>query len=56
MSAIQHNPVIRKFYRMLVAKGKVKKVAVVACMRKMIVMLNAMVRDGTCWDAIKIAA
>jgi len=56
LSAIQHNPVIRRFYRMLVAKGKVKKVAVVACMRKMIVMLNAMVRDGTSWEETKTMA
>jgi len=56
LSAIQHNPVVRSFYRKLVAKGKVRKVAVVACMRKMIVMLNAMVRDGTCWGESKVAA
>lgn len=56
LSAIQHNPVIRSFYLKLVAKGKVRKVAVVACMRKMIVMLNAMVRDGTCWGESKVTA
>ncbi len=50
LSAIQHNPVIRAFYQKLVAKGKNRKVAVVACMRKMIVLLNAMVRDGTYWQ------
>lgn len=56
LSAIQHNPVIRRFYRKLVANGKVRKVAVVACMRKMVVMLNAMVRDGTSWGEMKAAA
>ena len=45
LCAIQHNPVIKIFYQRLVAKVKNKKVAVVACMRKMIVLLNAMVRD-----------
>ena len=53
LSAIQHNPVIRSFYQRLLANGKNRKVAVVACMRKMIVLLNAMVRDGTCWDEMK---
>ncbi len=56
LSAIQHNPVIRAFYQKLVAKGKNRKVAVVACMRKMIVLLNAMVRDGTCWQETKSMA
>ena len=48
--AIQHNPVIRAFYKRLVAAGKPKKVALVACMRKLLVILNAMVRDGKHWD------
>ena len=56
LSAIQHNPVIRSFYQRLLAKGKNRKVAVVACMRKMIVLLNAMVRDGTCWGEMKSMA
>ena len=53
LSAIQRNPVIKAFYQRLVAKGKNKKVAVVACMRKMIVLLNAMVRDQTYWGELK---
>ncbi len=56
LSAIQHNPVIRSFYQRLLANGKNRKVAVVACMRKMIVLLNAMVRDGTCWGEMKSMA
>lgn len=56
LSAIQHNPVIRSFYQRLLARGKNRKVAVVACMRKMIVLLNAMVRDGTCWGEMKSVA
>lgn len=50
LTSIQHNPVIRAFYRRLVAQGKHKKVALVACMHKMIMMLNAMVRDGRKWQ------
>jgi transposase len=50
LSATLHNPVIRDFYQRLVAKGKHKKVALVACMRKFIVMLNAMVRDNCEWQ------
>jgi transposase len=50
LSAIQHNPVIKKFYDRLVAEGKHKKVALTACMRKMMTILNAMIRDGKSWQ------
>lgn len=50
MCAIQHNPVIKRFYNKLVAQGKHKKVALTACMRKMITILNAMVRDDKEWN------
>jgi transposase len=49
LSATQCNPVIRAFYRKLVAQGKHKKVALTACMRKFITILNAMVRDKVEW-------
>jgi transposase len=49
VSAIQCNPVIKSQYDQFVAKGKHKKVAIVACMRKMITILNAMVRDNCVW-------
>lgn len=49
LSATQCNPIIRAFYRQLVAQGKHKKVALTACMRKLITMLNAMVRDQVTW-------
>lgn len=49
LSAIQCNPIIKAFYKQLVAQGKHKKVAITACMRKFIVVLNAMVRDKTEW-------
>ncbi|MEX3937873.1 IS110 family transposase [Paraburkholderia phymatum] len=49
--AARHNPVIRLFYRRLVEAGKPKKVALVACMRKLLTILNAMVKAGRPWDA-----
>ena len=49
LSATQCNPVIKAFYQQLVAQGKHKKVAITACMRKFITMLNAMVRDRCEW-------
>lgn len=49
LSAAKHNPVIRSFYERLLAKGKLKKVALTACMRKLLVILNAMIRDMEPW-------
>lgn len=49
-SASKWNPVIRVFYRRLRDRGKPPKVAQVACMRKLLTILNAMVRDGRRWD------
>lgn len=51
LSAIQCNSIIKRFYQKLVAQGKHKKVALTACMRKMMTMLNAMVRDNCEWQA-----
>jgi transposase len=48
--AKRHNPVIRAFYERLLKKGKPKKVALVACMRKLLCILNSMLRHGTRWD------
>jgi transposase len=45
------NPVIKAFYRRLLAAGKPKKVALVACMRKLLTILNQMVRTGQRWQA-----
>ena len=45
LTAIRHNPAIKVFYSRLVAAGKPKKVAIVACMRKLLTILNAIVRD-----------
>ena len=52
-SAIKHNPAINVFYSRLIAAGKPKKVATVACMRKLLTILNAMLRDQAMWDAAK---
>ncbi len=48
--AIQHNPVIRKYYKHLLKKGKAKMVAVVACMRKLLTILNVMVKKNETWQ------
>jgi transposase len=48
--ASKHNPVIRAFYERLIDAGKPKKVALTACMRKLLVILNAMLKNGTLWD------
>jgi transposase len=49
VSAAKHNPVIRAYYERLTAAGKAKKVALVACMRKLLTILNAMLRDRKPW-------
>lgn len=51
MTAIQHNPKIKAFYRKLLAQGKPKKVALIACARKQLVTLNTMVKNNQHWDA-----
>ena len=56
LSARTHNPVIRAFYERLVAAGKPPKVALVACMRKLLTILNAMMRDAAAWDPARLAA
>ena len=50
-ASTQHNPVLKAFYRRLIAKGKEPKVALVACMRKLIVILNVMIARRQKWDA-----
>ena len=47
--ATRHNPTIRAFYERLRAGGKAKKLAITACMRKLLVILNAMLASGTSW-------
>ncbi len=50
MSAMQCNPVFKQAYQRLLTAGKPKKVAIIACLRKMVVILNSMVRDGAHWN------
>jgi transposase len=49
LSAINFNPVIKSFYGRLRAAGKLHKVAITACMRKLLAILNSMVKNRTCW-------
>lgn len=53
LTAARFNPVIKAFYRRLVDAGKPKKVALVACMRKLLTILNAMLRDQSAWSDLK---
>jgi transposase len=50
VTAMRHNRVIKHFYQRLLAAGKPKKLAITACMRKLLTILNAMVRTGKKWD------
>jgi len=43
------NPVFNAHYQRLLVAGKPKKTAIIACVRKMIIILNSMVRDGVMW-------
>src|SRR5437764_77156 len=56
LAARIHNPVIRAFYQRLRGNGKTYKVAMVACMRKLLTILNSMIKHGHAWHyEIKIA-
>jgi transposase len=50
LTATRSNPKIKAFYKKLVSKGKKKKVALVACMRKFLVCLNAMLKTNKIWS------
>jgi transposase len=50
LSARRYNPPIRSFYDRLIARGKTGKQAIVACMRKLIIILNAIIRNRTSWE------
>lgn len=54
-AATRYNPVLKAFYDRLVAKGKLKKVALTACMRKLISILNIMIERRQKWDANRCA-
>lgn len=53
---MRHNPVLKSFYQRLRAAGKPGKVALVACMRKLLTILNVMVRENTYWNPRLAAA
>jgi transposase len=50
IAAIRCNPAIKEFYQRLIAAGKCHKVAATACMRKLLIIVNAMLRDQTLWQ------
>src|ERR1700738_1905583 len=54
-AATQNNPVLKAYYRRLIAKGKEPKVALIACMRKLIVILNTMIARRQKWDPNRYA-
>lgn len=54
LAATRYNPVIKDLYQRLVGNGKANKVAIVACMRKLLTILNAMMRDGQPWSPAEI--
>jgi len=49
MSAVRFNPDIKRFYERLLGLGKHKKIALIACIRKIVIALNAMLRDNVPW-------
>ena len=53
--AVRHNPVLKAFYERLVAAGKAKKVALTACMRKLLTILNAMAKQKTLWQPREVS-
>ena len=55
-AATQHNPVLKAYYQRLIARGKEPKVAIIACMRKLIVILNIMLARDETWNPARAAA
>jgi len=51
LSAVRHNPAIKVFYDRLVNKGKPKKTALVACMRKIVTIANSMIKNNEDWNS-----
>jgi transposase len=54
IAAMRFNPVIRRFAERLAGRAKQKKVVIVACMRKLLSILNAMIRERITWDQLKL--
>jgi transposase len=55
LTAARHNPVIKEFYQRLIANRKPFKVVITACMRKLLSIINVMVRDSTTWKSPELA-
>jgi transposase len=55
LSGHRYNPLLRPLYGRLIAAGKPKKLALVACMRKPLTILNAMLRDGRPWQPVSVS-
>jgi transposase len=51
LAAVRFNPVLRDYYQRLIARGVEPKAALIAALRKMLTILNAMLRDNTPWRA-----
>lgn len=56
LTAVRFNPVLKQFYQRLLAKGKLRKVALTACMRKLLSIVNLMVRNQTPWRDEPVSA
>jgi transposase len=56
LTAVRFNPVFRAAYQRLLAGGKKKKVALIACARKLVIILNAIIRDGVAWKEKQLVA
>ena len=54
LSAVRYNSVIKPFYERLLSKGKAKKVVLVACMHKLLVILNAILKSGKKWNPLHL--
>jgi transposase len=52
--ATRHNPILRRFYERLLAAGKPKKVAIIACMRKLLTIVNTMAAKNTPWNPLSV--
>jgi transposase len=53
LAATRYNPVIKAFYQRLIGAGKLKKVAITACMHKLLTILNAIIKNATPWNPLK---
>ena len=51
LTAVRYNPTLKAFYQRLLAQGKAKKVALIACLHKLLRILNAIIRDRQPWHA-----